>query len=142
MNKYTYSASVNAFFPLALRPNYDNSKSWPDDAINISDEMADIFMSEPPEGKIRVPGNDGLPAWGEIPAPTHEEMIASAEQERQRLLTHADTIMYDWRTELMLGEISDANREKLSAWLAYKNDVKSFDVTTDPGNISWPAQPL
>ncbi|EDV7623023.1 tail fiber assembly protein, partial [Salmonella enterica subsp. diarizonae] len=60
---------------------------------------------------------------------------------RQRLLTHADKVMLDWRTELMLGEISDANRDKLSAWLAYKNEVKAVDVTTTPDNVNWPAKP-
>lgn len=49
--------------------------------------------------------------------------------------------MLDWRTELMLGEISDANREKLSAWLAFKNDVKSTNVTIDPEHVIWPAFP-
>ncbi|MEW5106984.1 tail fiber assembly protein, partial [Citrobacter freundii] len=51
----------------------------------------------------------------------HESAITQAENERQRLLKYADAVMLDWRTELMLGEISDANRAKLSAWLAYKN---------------------
>lgn len=73
------------------------------------------------------------------PPPTHEELIQAAEFERERLLKHADDVMLDWRTELMLGEISDANRAKLSAWLAYKNDVKSVDVTTDPDHVNWPA---
>ncbi|WP_343105376.1 tail fiber assembly protein, partial [Escherichia coli] len=49
--------------------------------------------------------------------------------------------MLDWRTELMLGEISDANKAKLSAWLEYKNRVKAVDVTTDPENINWPVPP-
>ncbi|MGO0726074.1 tail fiber assembly protein, partial [Citrobacter freundii] len=52
----------------------------------------------------------------------HESAITQAENERQRLLKYADAVMLDWRTELMLGEISDANRAKLSAWLAYKNE--------------------
>ncbi|EAN6189812.1 tail fiber assembly protein [Salmonella enterica] len=67
--------------------------------------------------------------------------VTIAEQERQRLLTYADTVMLDWRTEVMMGEISDANRVKLSAWLAYKNDVKSVDVTTDPEHVNWPVPP-
>ncbi|EBQ1372734.1 tail fiber assembly protein [Salmonella enterica] len=75
------------------------------------------------------------------PPPTHEELIQTAENERERLLKHADDVMLDWRTELMLGEISDANRAKLSAWLAYKNDVKAADVTTDPEHVSWPVPP-
>ncbi|MDC6989933.1 tail fiber assembly protein [Escherichia coli] len=75
------------------------------------------------------------------PPPTKEELIAAAEYERQQLLAHADAVMFDWRTELMLGEISDANRAKLSAWLAYKNEVKSVDVTTDPDHVNWPVPP-
>ncbi|HBW9470953.1 TPA: phage tail protein, partial [Klebsiella pneumoniae] len=54
---------------------------------------------------------------------------------------HADAVMLDWRTELILAEINDANRAKLSAWLAYKNEVKSVDVITDPKNVNWPALP-
>lgn len=74
------------------------------------------------------------------PPPTHEQLIQAAENERQRLLSAADAIMLDWRTELMLGEISDANRAKLSAWLLYKNQVKAVDVTTYP-EINWPPEP-
>lgn len=75
------------------------------------------------------------------PPPTHEQLIQAAENERQRLLAAADAIMLDWRTELMLGEISDANRAKLSAWLLYKNQVKAVDVTTDPEHVNWPVIP-
>ena len=75
------------------------------------------------------------------PPPTHEQLIQAAENERQRLLSAADAIMLDWRTELMLGEISDANRAKLSAWLLYKNQVKAVDVTTNPEHVNWPVIP-
>lgn len=75
------------------------------------------------------------------PPPTKEELIAAAEYERQQLLAHADAVMLDWRTELMLGEISDTNRAKLSAWQAYKNKVKSVEVTTDPDHVKWPVPP-
>ena len=75
------------------------------------------------------------------PPPTHEQLIQIAENERQRLLSAADAIMLDWRTELMLGEISDANRAKLSAWLLYKNQIKAVDVTTDPEQVNWPVIP-
>ena len=42
---------------------------------------------------------------------------------------------------MMLGEISDANKAKLSAWMVYKNEVKSADVTTDPEHVNWPIPP-
>ncbi|EDV2694958.1 tail fiber assembly protein [Salmonella enterica subsp. enterica] len=75
------------------------------------------------------------------PPPTHEQLVQAAENERRRLLAAADAVMLDWRTELMLGEISDANRAKLSAWVAYKNEVKAVDVTTDPEHVNWPVTP-
>ncbi|AXZ48025.1 tail fiber assembly protein [Citrobacter freundii] len=71
----------------------------------------------------------------------HVAAVAAAENERQHLLKHADAVMLDWRAELMLGEISNANRAKLSAWLAYKNEVKSADVTTAPEHVNWPVPP-
>lgn len=67
--------------------------------------------------------------------------VSDAEKQRTQLLDHADKVMLDWRTELMLGEISDANKAKLSAWLAYKNQVKAVDVKTDPLHVKWPQEP-
>ncbi|OSN01074.1 tail fiber assembly protein [Lonsdalea iberica] len=66
--------------------------------------------------------------------------IAEAEQRRQTLLTEADNVTSDWRVELMLGDISDDNKTKLSAWMAYKSAVNAVDVSTAP-DVSWPAQP-
>ena len=77
------------------------------------------------------------------PPPTHEQLIQIAENERQRLLSAADAIMLDWRTELMLGEISDANRAKLSAWLAYKNQVNAVDKNEAiTEGFNWPNAPV
>ena len=77
------------------------------------------------------------------PPPTHEQLIQAAQNERQRLLSAADAIMLDWRTELMLGEISDANRAKLSAWLAYKNQVNAVDKNEAiTEGFNWPNAPV
>ncbi|MFP1920683.1 tail fiber assembly protein [Lonsdalea quercina] len=73
-------------------------------------------------------------------AAKHEGEIAEAEQRRQTLLTEADSVTSDWRIELMLGDISDSDKTKLSAWMAYKSAVKAVDVSTAP-DVSWPAQP-
>lgn len=138
--KYVYSATSNAFYPIALKSSYEATGDWPVDGVDVDDTVFSEFQNPPPE-KIRIAGENGFPSWADIPPATREELIDAAEQERQKLLAHADTVMLDWRTELMLGEISDANRAKLSAWLAYKNEVKSVDVTTDPEHVSWPVPP-
>lgn len=66
--------------------------------------------------------------------------IADAEKKRQRLLAEVDETTSDWRVELMLSDISEKNKAKLSAWMGYKNLVKSVDVSTVP-DINWPAKP-
>ncbi|MCC2941289.1 tail fiber assembly protein [Citrobacter freundii] len=125
----------------ALQTEYQESGMWPENGIDVSDEVSAEFTGQPPEGKTIGVGTDGMPAWEDIPPPSREELISAAEQMRQQLLAHADAVMLDWRTELMLGEISDVNRAKLSAWMAYKNEVKSVEVTTDPENVNWPVPP-
>lgn len=134
---YQYSPSTNSFYPDDLLSVYEDAGTLPNDLAPVSEDVFREFTATPEPGKMRVAGSDGLPAWGDTPPPTHEELIAIAEQVRQQLLTQADAVMLDWRTELMLGEISDTNRAKLSAWLAYKTDVKAVDVTTAP-DIKWP----
>ncbi|WP_213854438.1 tail fiber assembly protein [Escherichia coli] len=137
MNKF-YNGS---FYLLSMKELYEKAGTWPVNGADVDDETMVIYTSVAPKGKTLGADKDGNPTWLDIPPPSHEEFIRIVENEQKKLLAHADAVMLDWRTELMLGEISDANRAKLSAWLAYKNDVKAVDVTTDPGNVNWPVPP-
>lgn len=137
-----YSALNNSFFAKNDVEKYEEAGWKIADVVDVTyDAYLEFIEDRTLQGKVRIAGDDGLPAWGDIPPPTQDELVVAAEQVRQQLLAQADATMLDWRTELMLGEISDANREKLSAWLAYKNDVKSVDVTTAPEHVSWPVPP-
>lgn len=138
---YLFSRSTLAFYPDVLRNNYEAAGTLPDDVIEVPEDIRDTYNGKPPTGKRLGINSDGMPIWVDIQAPTKEELIQNAKNERHRLLKNADTVMLDWRTELLLGEISDTNRAKLSAWLAYKNEVKSADVTADPENVNWPVPP-
>ncbi|WP_139496866.1 tail fiber assembly protein, partial [Escherichia coli] len=68
------------------------------------------------------------------------DYVARAENQRMQLLSHADNVTADWRVELMLGDISSTDKEKLSAWMYYKKEVKAVDTSTAP-EISWPELP-
>ncbi|EKM4781614.1 tail fiber assembly protein [Salmonella enterica] len=140
MNKYLYDAKTNAFYPFILKDAYINSGLWPSDGVEVGEAIFTEYQTPLP-GKIMVAGHDGYPTWSDIPPLTKEELIQNAENERHRLLAYADATIADWRTELMLGEISDVNRAKLSAWMTYKNEIKSADVTADPENVNWPSPP-
>lgn len=139
MNTYKWSAKHNAFFPTELLPLYE--KSWDlSDLVDVSNTIVDVYNSIPPEGKIRTIGSDGLPAWGDIPPPTHEDLVSLAEATRLSLLDEVNNITADWRTELALGIISDEDKTTLIAWMQYIKEVKAVDVATAP-EINWPTPP-
>lgn len=56
--------------------------------------------------------------------------------ERERLLAESAAITADWRAEASIGEISDEDRVKLKAWLAYNKAVKATAV-----GEKWPPVP-
>lgn len=126
-----YSKFTGGFYDVEI-----NGDDIPQDAVEITDDTWFDLLNGQAEGKIISPDENGYPILTDPPPPSHEELVQMAENNRQRLLAHADSVMLDWRTELMLGEISDDNKAKLSKWMAYKREVKSVDVTTDPGNVN------
>ena len=136
---FIYSAANNMFYPYEYRPQYELSGDWPSDGIDVSDDVFAEFTGTPPEGKMRGPVDD-LPAWVDIPLPTPEQEVEAAEGYRQQLLRQIDDVTADWRVELMLGDISDEDKAKLTEWMAYKKEVKAVDTSTAP-DITWPEPP-
>lgn len=82
---------------------------------------------------------------GEFVAPPID-YAAKAESERTRLADDAERITADWRTELKLDVISDADKESLIKWMAYIKALKALDLTlvTDEAaysGVKWPDEP-
>lgn len=72
-----YSARENTFLPASLRPLYESAQTWPDDAIEITDEEWQTYgQGEPPEGMRRGADENGRPAWVPIPPPDLETLAA------------------------------------------------------------------
>lgn len=66
--------------------------------------------------------------------------ISDAELKRQTLLSDANNVTADWRTELTLDIIRNSDKEKLIAWMEYIKAVKAIDTSTAP-DIEWPIAP-
>jgi hypothetical protein len=66
MNTYVYSAKNNAFFPVELIERYELNGWDLSDAVDVDDLMANQYIGDAPAGKVRVAGENGLPAWGGI----------------------------------------------------------------------------
>ncbi|HAT3771624.1 TPA: tail fiber assembly protein, partial [Citrobacter freundii] len=79
MNEFYYSPTNNSFYCELHHAQYDLAGTWPDDAVAVDESVYTEFAAATtPAGKMRVAGADGMPEWGDIPAPTKEELIALA----------------------------------------------------------------
>ncbi|MBD1229495.1 tail fiber assembly protein [Xenorhabdus griffiniae] len=138
---YFYSAKENQFYPYELKQNYINAGSWPDDGIDVDDSVYSEFVGNmPPEGKIRIADDNGLPAWGDIPPPTHEELQQQAERKRQFLLN--DTDIQIMRLERIVRRNMATNDEinRLDSWELYSIALSRLDCSKVP-DINWPKKP-
>lgn len=68
--------------------------------------------------------------------PTAEDLTRDHESRRIELLEASSAITEDWRAEASIDEISDEDRERLKAWLAYNKAVKATAVGEE-----WPPAP-
>lgn len=137
---YVFSPASKTFYSLLWKEEFDASESWPDDAVEVTDEIFAEFSSDPPFGKMLGAGKDGLPAWIDIPAPSREELIAEAEQHKSALFLEAQATISLWQTELQLGIISDEDKASLIAWMNYIKAVQAVDTSKAP-DITWPDKP-
>lgn len=142
MSNYVYSHKNNAFYAVSLKDAYEMAGSWPDDSSDISDEMFIEFTASAPEGKVRVAGDDGMPVWADILPPTHEELVASANTEKQKRIDQANDYMNSkqWPGKAAMGRLKDSEKEQYNAWLDYLDELEAVDTSTAP-DIKWPTPP-
>lgn len=142
MNIYKWSAINNAFFPVSLLDSYMAAGWNLSDAIDIPDDVSMEYMGAPPDGMIRVAGDDGLPAWTETPPATHEQEVAAAEQQKQQLIVQANTYINSkqWPGKAAMGRLTDSEKTQYNAWLDYLDALEAVDTTSAP-DINWPELP-
>ncbi|EQC4543711.1 MULTISPECIES: tail fiber assembly protein [Enterobacterales] len=138
---YIYSAINNSFYPSSMKDDYQRAGTWPDDAVEVDDNIYLEFTAEPPEGKMRIAGENGLPVWGDLTPPTREEMIKVAEQQQQQLIDSAMQSVTVIQLKLQAGRIlTDSEKAKLNAILDYIDAVTAANTTNAP-DIDWPTLP-
>ena len=129
MNKYKYAASTNAFYSTSVE--YPN---LPDDAQDIGEfSYIEFAANVAPDGKMRIAGPDGFPAWADIPLPAENEVTDRTLVKNTTLRAqHAATAALNIAT-LQAG--IDSNRsvegdsDALTEWQIYLCDLR--DMTSD-----------
>ncbi|MCX3236976.1 tail fiber assembly protein, partial [Escherichia coli] len=118
--KYLYDAVTNAFYPLAMQADYEAAGMWPEKGVEV-DEETFVAFQKPPEGKMRIAGDDGYPVWSDIPPLAPEELIKMAEYERQRRIDTANEHMNNrqWPGKAAIGRLKGEELAQYNLWLDY-----------------------
>ena len=113
------------------------------DAMPVDDAVFNEFgLGFPPEGKRRVVSKKGLPAWGDIPAPSHEQLVAAADADKQNRISQANNYMNgkQWPGKAALGRLKGDELTQYNLWLDYLDALAAVDTTPAP-DIAWPVKP-
>lgn len=142
MSEYIYSAKNNAFYPVNMMADYVAAGSWPDDGKEVTTDCFLEFTSVAHADKYRVAGDDGLPAWEQVPAPTQEQLVAIANAEKMRLigLANANINIKQWPGKAAIGRLKGDELAQYNLWLDYLDALDKVDSSTSP-NIDWPVPP-
>ncbi|MCK6915430.1 tail fiber assembly protein [Enterobacter roggenkampii] len=91
--KYVYSATSNAFYPVALKSSYEATGDWPVDGVEVDEAVFATYTGTAPSGKMMGADEKGYPAWVSTPPLTHEQQIAIAENEKASRIAEANSFM-------------------------------------------------
>ncbi|EHM48844.1 tail fiber assembly protein [Hafnia alvei] len=105
-------------------------------AIYISDigELPENTVSIAPSGQYEK--WDGQ-AWVKDEEAENNAKQAEAALKQRQLIGDARVTIGEWQTELLLGSITNENKEKLQKWLDYIQALKDVDLNIP----EWPEQP-
>ncbi|HCM1918312.1 TPA: DUF4376 domain-containing protein [Salmonella enterica subsp. salamae serovar 28:r:e,n,z15] len=112
---YHYSPSRNAFYHNEIKQVYIDAGSFPTDTVSVSDDVwLEFAGNPPPDGKTRVAGKDGLPAWVDIPPQPPEQARAQklAEIDAWRGNQEAGNVIFTWKRRRW--DASRASQERIS----------------------------
>ncbi|MDC9595134.1 tail fiber assembly protein [Xenorhabdus sp. IM139775] len=138
MNEYKFYK--NTFYAYALRTEYESAGSWPAVGVDVSESVFTEFTGSAPIGKIRIVGPDGLPAWGDIPPPTPEELQQIAESQKRQLMRVAREKIDIYQDAVDFSMATEVEKSALVAWRKYRVELYQVETSTAP-DIQWPEQP-
>lgn len=138
---YLFSPSTLGFYPIEMKEEYLTNGSLPSDVIEVSDSVRNEYNFAPPEGK-QLSSSQNMPVWIDIPAPTHDELIAEAEREKQQRIDAANEFMNSkqWPGKAVIGRLKGDELAQYILWLDYLDALDAVD-TSSAQDIEWPTPP-
>ncbi|EBP3998751.1 DUF4376 domain-containing protein [Salmonella enterica subsp. enterica] len=138
---YHYSPSQNAFYSDDMKQVYIDAGSFPDDTVEVSDDVWLKFAgNHPPEGKQRAAGHDGLPCWVDIPLPDTEDARKQKFAEINAWRNVQENANYTFTFNNHHWDYGKATQERLtlSVQMAKANKLPDGFIWTDADNNDVP----
>ncbi|MDR3434640.1 MAG: tail fiber assembly protein [Rouxiella aceris] len=143
-----FSETTQAFYDDAYEKNA-LVNDIPQDISDVSDEQYRAFYTAINDARrvyaadgnftLSAPRPDNFHTWDnsqkqwvlndEGVVQQNAEEVASAINMKSLLLSSAQTVISEWQSELLLGVISDEDKTRLIAWLAYIRELKAVDTS-------------
>ena len=138
--QYFYSPSLNGFFYLSMKSDYEKSDTgWPDDALSVSARWYQYLIDNSTE-KVIVPNEYGQPVLSEPPPLTTGELIARAESHKMALMGEAEDVIAPLSRAVKLGIATPYEVQRLKQWETY-TVLLSRVSTADPSSVELPPVP-
>lgn len=136
-DRYFWSEKENGFYPESMKELYENSPDgWPEDAVEISEELYNSLLEGQSRGKVIASGRDGKPLLSD-PVIDH---IAIAEAEKNLLVSEAEEMILPLQRAVKYDIASDEEKQRLKAWEIYSVKLSRIDTSAAP-EIEWPEKP-
>ncbi|BAE74840.1 Caudovirales tail fibre assembly protein [Sodalis glossinidius str. 'morsitans'] len=137
--RYVFSGTTGAFYPLNRKQGYIDAGSWPEDSVEVGEEIF-IKFQNPPPGKLRGGDANGYPCWVDAPPPTPEDAKRSVALTKKSQLDDAGRIIEPLQDAVDLNMATEAEKAALRAWKKYRVFLNRVDISTAP-DIDWPTPP-
>lgn len=138
---YHYSPSKNAFYPDELKQVYIDAGTFPDDTVEVSDDVwLEFAGNHPPEGRQRAAGHDNLPCWVDIPLPDIEDARSRKHAEINTWRNIQENANYVFKFNNHNWDYGKATQERLtlSVQMAKANKLPAGFIWTDADNNDVP----
>ncbi|WP_421633349.1 tail fiber assembly protein [Enterobacter ludwigii] len=136
-DRYFWSEKENGFYPESMKALYENSPDgWPEDAVEISEELYNSLLEGQSRGKVIASGRDGKPLLSD-PVIDH---TALAEAEKSRLGSKAEEMILPLQRAVKYGIASEEEMERLKEWEIFSVELSRVDTSLAP-EIEWPEPP-
>ena len=138
---YYYTAEFNSFISEKYKTDGTyTEETWPADAVLCTDDEVAMYRgTTAPDGK-QLGAVGGRPSWVDTPPPTHDQLIAQAEQQKNQLRKAADSEI-EWRKYAVDKGIATVEESAaFDEWNLYRVQLMRIDTSKAP-DIEWPPLP-